>query len=63
MRNSSWIKKRKAATQTSSWLRAWYLNRFRGYRIIEETLRPHRGMFGRISYVRIWFLTAGRKAR
>ena len=52
------IRKPAGAVETSSRLRAWWLNVFHGYEVFEQKLRPHEGSFGRVTYRTIWLLRA-----
>jgi hypothetical protein len=52
----SWLRKRKGAVETGSQFRAWWLNSFQGYKILEEKLLPKKNFLGRISYGRTWLL-------
>lgn len=46
-------------TKTSSWLRAWYLVRFRGYTVTQRKEIPKVTRLGRLTYEYQWHLRAG----
>lgn len=50
------IRKHDGSIETSSRLRAWWLNTFQGYRIYEQKERPHEGSFGRVVFKTVWLL-------
>ena len=50
------IRKQQGAIETSSRLRAWWLNTFRGYRIFEQKECPYEGSFGRVGFKTVWML-------
>lgn len=52
------IKKQKGAVETSSRLRAWWLNVFHGYKVFEQKLLPQEGAFGHVTYKTVWMLKA-----
>lgn len=50
-------KGRKAAVETSSRIRVWWLTAFMDYRVRQVRSTPCVGSFGRIRYERQWILT------
>jgi len=42
--------------ETSSKLKVWWLKSFHGYQELEQKLRPRKGLFGRITFERIYLL-------
>lgn len=54
---TSMIRRTPGTIETSSRIRAWWLNTFQGYRIREERLLPRKGSFGRMTYDHVWVLS------
>ncbi len=46
----------EAALSTRSWIRLWWLERLRGYRVTSVVEGPQRRLFGFLPAKRIWWL-------
>ena len=54
---TSLIRRMPGTIETSSRIRAWWLNTFQGYRVTQEKLLPRKGSFGRVTYHHVWVLS------
>ena len=55
---TTWINKvrQEGMIETGSAMRVWWLSRFQGCKVTEVRMKPQAGMFGHVSYRKVWVL-------
>ena len=55
---STWIKNthQEGTIETGSAMRVWWLSRFQNCKVTEVRMKPQEGMFGHVSYRKVWIL-------
>lgn len=62
---TTWINKasEEGLIETGSAMRVWWLSRFQGCKVTEVRMKPQEGIFGHVSYRKVWILKPRTEAK